>query len=154
MNDISEIKVNAALGSWRQTAPYRNTANFRRAYKTGCILWNICVTDPLHLLVWKRSCLDLTFRFVPWLNISRHCFRRWLGAEQLGKPSRWLSWRWYFIRVRGHSSCHPDDIRSHSKGIRMTYSSILCYPDDVAEVGISSGWVTYGEFIIYVTRMR
>ena len=40
-----------------------------------------------------------------------------------------LNWRWYLIR------------QIHFV-IPMTYSPILCHPDDSAEVGISSGWVS------------
>ena len=50
---------------------------------------------------------------------------------------------------------HANEIRTRSHPVsldyRMVYRSIVCHPDDLTEVDISSGWVTVMLFVIRMT---
>ena len=43
---------------------------------------------------------------------------------------------------------HPDDLSSMQYVVQMTYHITLCHPDDLAEVCISSEWITVGGLIM------
>ena len=81
----------------------------------------------------KASDAELWFFFALCLNkrLSKQSLHRWFET-----PSRSLWRHCNELKV----TSHPDGLYPMQYLIRMTYHSSVCHSDDLAEVGILSGW--------------